>query len=266
MESAALLRCWNTTSLWLGPWWYGVSQFADWPITKQGNQCPQTMCWYLLESKSSAPPLGWSAEGSTKCSKAYCQKPVLTLDLIKHSVRRHQHMTWLCKPSATVETLFCVSPLFSNDIYIYSHLKRGLWTTWATIRSFLSLAQNETPQTLSLGQEWLTDTRTATVWVSRICLRQSSPHEALHILEWASFHNPLKFVVIPVARAPFSTVFLLSIQLSLNVLWYETQRAAGLFSNDLLCLTLPWQGVKERLLDNFQVSSLPMTVSPPEPD
>ncbi len=70
---------------------------------------------------------------------------------------QNQQMTWQPKSSQTVETSHWTSsnmdsvPLhsftrlwdldFQMKCKIYFHLKRGLWTTWATVQFFFSLAQ-----------------------------------------------------------------------------------------------------------------------------
>ncbi len=51
--------------------------------------------------------------------------------------------------------------------------------------------------------------------------------------------------------------FFLSVNFAFNMLWYSTLWRASPFSNDLLWLTLFMEGFNVRLLDHFQVSSLP---------
>lgn len=111
------------------------------------------------------------------------------------------------------------------------------------------LTPDETCPMLSLVLYWL-DTRNAS-FVSRIslCAHKFSPH----ILEWASFYNPLKFVVIPVVCSPFFTCFP-STRLSINVPGSRTLRRASFVRNDPSCLTLLWQGVSELELSSQQSS------------
>jgi len=154
----------------------------------------------------------------------------------ENTVDQHQQMTRQHKSSQTVETSHSTSsnmdsvPLHSSSrlwilfyIYflikckIYFHLKRGLWTTEPTVKSFFSLAQvrwfwhclcfRSGLVALFLkmserGDSWCTDSSFSSLLV-----------KLSQVFESALLNSILKLVVIPVACAHFPTPFLPSSQL-----------------------------------------------------
>ncbi len=104
----------------------------------------------------------------------------------------------------------------------WQYLRDSLWSSWCTDSSFSSLL-------VKLSQ----------------------------VFESALLDTILKLVVIPVACAHCPTHFFLPVNFSFNMLWYSTHWIATPFSNDPLWLTLFVEGVNDRLLDHFQVSSVP---------
>ncbi len=120
---------------------------------------------------------------------------------------------------------FCASPLFLQTLEpcfqmkckIYFHLKRGLWTTWATVQFFFSTAQVRCfwsclwfrsglvalfLKTSECGDFWCTDSSFSPLLV-----------KLSQVFESALLDCILKLAVIPVACAPFPTQILPSSQL-----------------------------------------------------
>ncbi len=141
----------------------------------------------------------------------------------------------------------------------------------------LLLSPGKTPLTLSVVQEWLNKRNTITVakfldtsvcggsW----CLDPSlSPFlvKFTQILESILLDNPHKAAVLSVGCTSFSSTLFPSTQLSVNMLGYSTLWTASFFGNECLWLTLLVKGVNDCLLDNCQISSLPMIVWPSEPN
>lgn len=73
-------------------------------------------------------------------------------------------------------------------------------------------------------------------------------HHSLHSPK--SLSHLLKAAVIAAAYAPFPTTLFPSCQLSINMLQYGTQRAASLFTNELLRFILYVQSVGDQHLDS----------------
>ncbi len=141
-------------------------------------------------------------------------------------VDQHQQMTWHPKSSLTVETSHWTSsnmdsvPLHSSSrlwdldfqmkCKIYFSLKRGLWTTGATVQFFFSLAQVRCfwrcfcfrsglvfLKMSERGDSWCTDSSFSSLLV-----------KLSQVFELALFDSILKLAVIPVACAQFLTQFL----------------------------------------------------------
>ncbi len=79
-----------------------------------------------------------------------------------------------------------------------------------------------------------------------------------HILESILLDNPHKAVVLSVGFASFCSTLFPSTQLSVNMLGYSTLWTDSVFCNECLWLTLLVKGVNDCLLDNCQISSLPL--------
>ncbi len=132
--------------------------------------------------------------------------------------------------------------------HLLSSEKRTL-DHWATVQLFFSLAQVRcfwccfcfrsglVPLFLKMserGDSWCTDSSFSSLLV-----------KLSQVFESALLDSILKLAVIPVACAHFHTQFPLSSQLQLPV------------SNDPLWLTLLVEGVNDRVLDHWQVNSVP---------
>ncbi len=170
----------------------------------------------------------------------------------------------LCASPPFLQTL---GPWFPNEIQnLLSSEKRTL-DHWATVQFFFSLGE-KTPLMLSVVQEWLNKRNMTTVakfldtsvcggsW----CLDPSlSPFivKFTQILESILLDNPHKAAVLSVGCASFCSTLFTSTKLSVNMLGYSTLWTASFFGNECLWLTLLVKGVKDCLLDNCQISSLP---------
>ncbi len=95
------------------------------------------------------------------------------------------------------------------------------------------------------GDSWCTDSSFSSLLV-----------KLSQVFKSALLDSVLKLVVIPLACAPCPTKFL-PVNFACNMLWYSTPWTATPFSNDPLWLTLFVEGVNDRLLDHYQVSSVP---------
>ncbi len=95
------------------------------------------------------------------------------------------------------------------------------------------------------GDSWCTPALVHSFWCSPKCLNR------LCLTVFSSLRLSLLLVLI------FLPNFFLPVNFAFNMLWYSTHWTATPFSNDPLWLTLFAEGVNERLLDHFQVSSVP---------
>ncbi len=214
-----------------------------------------------------------------KCSKTSWYTAVLTLDLRKHSgptpadYMAPQTITDCGNFTLDLKQRgFCASPLFlqtlgpwfpkemqnllSSENITLDHSaavqSRRFWRC-LLFKSGLTQGMRQLKthvlHTSVRSGSWSTDSSCSPLFVN-----------LPHVFEWVLFHNPLQGAVIPIACTLFSTTSFPSLRLSINVLGHRALWTASLFCNDLLCLALLVQGVNGRLLDNCQVSSLPMIV------
>ncbi len=145
-----------------------------------------------------------------------------------------------------------LGPWFPNEIHnLLSSEKRTL-DHWQTVQFFFSLAQTPLITTVAkfldtsvCGGSWCLDPSLSLFLV-----------KFTQILESILLDNPHKAAVLSVGCAS-STLFP-STQLSVNMLGYSTLWTANLFGNECLWLTLLVKGVNIFLLDNCQISSLPL--------
>ncbi len=130
---------------------------------------------------------------------------------------------------------------------IYFYLKRGLWTTEQTVQFFFSIAQLRCfwQYFCFRSETSLTPASVHSLWSSPKCFNQ------LCLTVFSSLQSSLLLVHI------FLPNFFLPVNFAFNMIWYSTPWTATPFSNDPLWLTLFVEGVKDRLLDHGQVSSVP---------
>ncbi len=183
-------------------------------------------------------------------------------------------MTWQPKSSLTVETSHWTSsnmdsvPLHSSSrlwdldfqmkCKIYFHLKRGLWTT----EFFFSTAQVRRFWRCLWFRSGLGSPFPEDVWAWWLLMHwlqlQSTPCEVLTSV-WISFAwlysqacgHPCCLCTFSYPNSSF--------QSTLHLICFDTAlcKQPHLSVNDLLWLTLFVEGVNVRLLDHWQVSSLP---------
>ncbi len=114
---------------------------------------------------------------------------------------------------------------------------RCFWFRSVLVALFLKISER--------GDSWCTDSIFSSLLV-----------KLSQVFKSALLDSVLKLVVIPLACAPFPTQFL-PVNFACNMLWYSTPWTATPFSNDPLWLTLFVEDVNDRLLDHYQVSSVP---------
>ncbi len=146
---------------------------------------------------------------------------------------------------------FCTSPLFLQTL--------GPW--FPNVQFFFSLAQVRCfwwcfcfrsglvalfLKMSERGDSWCTDSSFSSLLV-----------KLSQVFESALLDSILKLAVISVVCAHYPTNFFLPVNFAFNMLWYSTPWTATPFSNDPLWLALFVKGVNDRLLDHYQVSSVP---------
>ncbi len=161
---------------------------------------------------------------------------------------------------------FCASPVFiqtpvsrnwfPNEMLLLLSSEKRTLDHWATVQFFFSLAQVRWHcscfrsglvalflKMSERGDSWCTDSSFSSLLV-----------KLSQVFESALLDSILKLAFIPVA---FLLNFFLPVNFAFNMLWYSTLWTVLPFSNDPLWLTLSVEGVYDRLLDHYQVSSVP---------
>ncbi len=143
---------------------------------------------------------------------------------------------------------------------MYFYLKRGLWTTEQKSRFFL-LSPGKILLTMFLFQKWLGSSFPEDVWAWWLLMHwlqlQFTPCELSQVFESALLDSILKLASSLFLVHIFLPNFFLPVNFAFNMLWYSTPWTASPFSNAPLWLTLFVKGVNDRLLDHYQVSSVP---------
>ncbi len=133
---------------------------------------------------------------------------------------------------------------------------------WALVQFFFLLSSGKTLLTMFLFQKWLGSPFPEDVWAWWLLMHwlqlQFTPCEALPSV-WIGFAWQYSQACgHPCCFCTFSyPIYFFSVNFVFNMLWYSTPWTATSFSNDPLWLTLFVEGVNDRLLDHFQVSSVP---------
>lgn len=137
---------------------------------------------------------------------------------------------------------FCASPLWDLDFQIKCKnefcLKRRSLINSPVL---LLISPGKTLLMLCLVQEWPDSWNEGLVILFMDTSMRDSSHSLLFVkllwvLESAPLDNPPGAAVIPVARAPFTTMLFPSSQLPMNTHWYSTLQTASPFSSNLLQL------------------------------
>ncbi len=208
---------WKPRFLW--QWPSGHLHCWVWCLSSSSWQYPIDSLWgsgqaSLLANQAHSNPAGkWNQHLHKACQQKeawsalkFPGRWLRWLWTSDNTVDQHQQMTWQPKSSLTVETSHWTSsnmdsvPIHSSSrlwdldfkmkCKIYFHLKRGLWTTAATVQLFFSTAQVRCFWLCFLFQKWLGSPFPEDVWAWWLLMHwlqlQSTPCEALPSV-WISF-------------------------------------------------------------------------------
>ncbi len=179
----------------------------------------------------------------------------------------NHHWLWKLHTGLQATWILCLSTLPPDSGTLISKLNAKCTFIWkedfgplSNSPVLLLLSSGKMLLTMFLFQKWFGSSFTEDVWAWWLLMHwlqlQFTPCEALPSV-WIGFAWQYSQACgHPCCLCTFSTQFLLSSQLCINMLWYSTPWTATPFSNDPLWLTLFVEGVNDRLLDHCQVSSV----------